>query len=80
MRREPAVFCFDLMNEQVVPVGRRKDASGRGGVGGPLRPSSITLDQGGRPRPNVARQWVHTLASAIHRHDRRHLITVGLVL
>ena len=39
----------------------------------------ISLDQKNRPRPAIARQWCHQLAAAVRRHDRRHLVTVGLV-
>jgi hypothetical protein len=39
----------------------------------------VTLDQGDRERPVVARQWVRHLTTAIRKEDRRHLITVGLV-
>src|SRR5262249_58634230 len=39
----------------------------------------ITLDQKDRPRPDIARAWIEQLAAAIHRHDREHLVTVGLV-
>jgi hypothetical protein len=39
----------------------------------------ITLDAAGRAPHTVAREWVRTLTAAIRRHDRRHLVTVGLV-
>ncbi len=39
----------------------------------------ISLDQAGRERADIARAWIAKLVSAIRRHDRRHLITVGLV-
>lgn len=76
----PAVFCYDLMNEPVVPGGRRQ-------AGDWLPPpfgdkhfvQFITLDQGKRTRPDIARAWVRQLVQAIRRVDRRHLITVGLV-
>jgi hypothetical protein len=76
----PAIFCYDLMNEPVVPGGRR--AAG-GWLGPPLGDKHfvqfITLDQADRPRPEIARQWIHHLARAIREVDPRHLITVGLV-
>ena len=76
----PAVFCYDLMNEPVVPGGRRQDG---GWLGPPFAGKHfvqfITLDQADRPRPAIARQWVHHLAVAIREKDKRHLITVGLV-
>jgi len=76
----PAVFCYDLMNEPVVPGGKRDDGDW---LGPPFAGSHfvqfITLDQAGRPRPSIAQAWVHHLAAAIRDKDRRHLITVGLV-
>jgi hypothetical protein len=76
----PAVFCYDLMNELVVPGGRRKDGDWLGPpFGGKHFVQVITLDQKGRARPDVARAWVRHLAAAIRKEDKRHLITVGLV-
>jgi len=74
----PAVFCYDLMNEPVVPGGKAK-----GWLAPPFAGKHfvqfVTLDQKGRPRPEVARRWCRPLAAAIRKVDRRHLITVGLV-
>jgi formylglycine-generating enzyme required for sulfatase activity len=39
----------------------------------------ITLDQGERPRPEIARKWISHLAAAIRRLDKEHLVTVGMV-
>jgi hypothetical protein len=76
----PAVFCYDLMNEPVVPGGKREPGDWLGpGFAGKHFVQFITLDQDGRPRPEIARQWVRTLTQAIRRHDRRHPVTVGLV-
>ena len=78
--RSPAIFCYDLMNEPVVPGGRRKPGDWLGPpFAGKHFVQCITLDQAERPRPAIARQWIETLSAAIRRHDRRHLITVGLV-
>jgi hypothetical protein len=78
--KSPTIFCYDLMNEPVVPGGKRKD-------GDWLRPpfgdkhfvQVITLDQADRPRPAIAGQWVKHLVAAVRKQDKRHLITVGLV-
>jgi hypothetical protein len=76
----PAVFCYDLMNEPVVPGGKRKDSDWLGPpFGDKYFVQVITLDQKDRPRPEIARQWVKRLTTAIREKDRRHLITVGLV-
>jgi hypothetical protein len=76
----PAVFCCDLMNEPVVPGGKRRDGEWLGPpFAGKHFIQFITLDQADRPRPDIARQWAHHLAVAIREKDKRHLITVGLV-
>ena len=76
----PAVFCYGLMNEPVVPGGKRKDGDWLGPpFGGKHFVQFVTLDQADRPRPDIARQWVHHLAVAVRQKDRRHLLTVGLV-
>ncbi|MGH7173233.1 MAG: cellulase family glycosylhydrolase [Gemmataceae bacterium] len=78
--RSPAVFCYDLMNEPVVPGGRRKAGDWLGPpFAGKCFVQFLTLDPGERVRVNVARQWIRTLTTAIRKVDRRHLITVGLV-
>jgi len=76
----PAVFCYDLMNEPVVAGGKRKDGDWLPAPFGDNHfVQFINLDQQDRPRPDIAREWVHGLTSAIRKKDRRHLITVGLV-
>lgn len=76
----PAVFCYDLMNEPVVPGGRRKDGDWLGPAwAGKCYVQCITLDPGKRAREEVARQWIRTLTTAIRKVDRRHFVTVGLV-
>src|SRR5436190_20591340 len=32
-----------------------------------------------RQRREIARLWLQTLAAAVRKHDKRHLVTVGLV-
>jgi hypothetical protein len=69
------------MNEPVVPGGRREPKQWYSGktLGGYDFVQFITLDPAGRPRPQVARRWIEALSAAIRKHDRRHLITVGLL-
>ena len=71
------------MNEPVVPGGARKPGDW---LGPPFLGSDagyfvqfIALEQKGRPRPDIARQWCRRLAAAVRSRDRRHLVTVGLV-
>jgi len=76
----PAIFCYDLMNEPIVPGGKGKPGAWRtGDLGGYTYCQFISLDQAGRPRPEIARAWVERLVSAIRKHDQRHLVTVGLL-
>jgi hypothetical protein len=79
-RESPAVFCYDLMNEPVVPGGKRKDGDW---LGPPLGDKHfvqvITLDQADRPRTEIAKAWIDKLCAAVREIDDRHLITVGLV-
>ncbi|MCC6127181.1 MAG: cellulase family glycosylhydrolase [Pirellulales bacterium] len=76
----PAVFFYDLMNEPVVPGGNRQPKDWLGPpFAGKHFVQCITLSQGDRPRPEIAKKWIAELAAAIRKHDRRHLITVGLV-
>ena len=79
-RDAPAVFCYDLMNEPVVPGGDKPRSDWLGpDFAGKHFVQFIALDRAGRERHAVARQWIEHLAGAIRRHDSRHLITVGLV-
>lgn len=76
----PAVFCYDLMNEPVVPgsAGRTADWLGPP-LAGKHFVQYIAREAQGRERPEIARQWISQLVKAVRGVDRRHLITVGLV-
>jgi hypothetical protein len=79
-KESPAVFCYDLMNEPVVPGGKRKDGDWLGpAFAGKHFVQCISLDQGDRERPAIARDWVRHLTAAVRKQDKRHLVTVGLV-
>lgn len=76
----PAVFCYDLMNEPVVPGGDKKRDDWLGPpFGNKHFVQFIALDRAGRERSTIAKNWIKSLVSAVRQHDRRHLITVGLV-
>ena len=77
--RNPAVFCYDLMNEPVVPGGPKRDDWLGPAFAGKHFVQFIALDLAGRDRPEVARQWVGLLAAAVRRRDPGRLVTVGLV-
>jgi len=76
----PAVFCYDLMNEPVVPGGDKKRDDWLGPAFGDKHfVQFITLEARGRSRHEIAQKWVHHLVAAIRKEDKRHLVTVGLV-
>jgi hypothetical protein len=77
----PAVFCYDLMNEPVVPgeAGRREDWLGPPFAGKYHFVQFVALDTRGRARRDIARAWTRTLVRTIREVDPNHLITVGLV-
>ena len=81
--KSPAIFGYDLMNEPIVPGGKRNPGDWLGppflGLESGFFVQFVTLNQKDRPRPEIARQWCHTMVAAIRKHDQRHLVTVGLV-
>jgi len=75
----PAIFCYDLMNEPVVGGEKKRDDWLGGAFGDKHFVQFIVLETKGRPRHEIARQWISQLVAAVRKHDKRHLITVGLV-
>ncbi len=79
-RSSPAVFCYDLMNEPVVPGGNRARSDWLGpAFAGKHFVQFIALDRAGRERTAIARAWIERMVRAVRSVDRQHLITVGLV-
>ncbi len=78
--KSPAVFCYDLMNEPILPGEKDKENEWlTGELGGKYFIQRISLDLEGRTRKQVARMWVDKLHAAIRKHDKRHMITVGVI-
>jgi Cellulase (glycosyl hydrolase family 5) len=76
----PAIFCYDLMNEPVVPGGDRQPGDWLGpAFAGKHFVQFITLSAKERPRPDIARAWIARLKRSIRQHDPKTMITVGLV-
>jgi hypothetical protein len=76
----PAVFCYDLMNEPILPGKNKVETQWlTGELGGKFFVQRISLDLAGRTRAEVARAWVEHLVSAIRAVDDRHMITVGVI-
>ena len=75
-----AIFCYDLMNEPILPGGNKVETEWLAGeFGGKHFVQRITLDLAGRTRQQVAKAWVDKLVAAIRKHDDRHMITVGVI-
>ena len=76
----PAIFCYDLMNEPILPGDKQPESKWVAGeLNGKHFVQRIALDLAGRGREEVARDWVKQLTSAIREIDRHHLITVGVI-
>lgn len=76
--KSPAVFCYDLMNEPVIG-GSSKDGWYAGRMGDYEFVQRLSLDLGDRSRDDIARAWTHMMVAAIHKEDRAHLITIGML-
>jgi hypothetical protein len=73
----PAIFCYDLMNEPILPGNKVETEWLAGALGDKYFVQRISLDLAGRTRADVAKAWASGLTSAIRGVDDRHLITVG---
>ncbi len=76
----PAVFCYDLMNEPILPGPGQVETNWLAGeFAGSHFVQRISRDLAGRTREEVAKQWVARLVGAIRGHDARTLVTVGVI-
>jgi hypothetical protein len=75
----PALFCYDLMNEPILPGEKKESEWLAGELGGKFYVQRIALDLAGRTQQQVAKAWVDRLVPAIRKHDSHHLITVGVI-
>jgi hypothetical protein len=72
-----AILCYELTNEPWVAADSDRWYAGH--VDGYWFGQYIVRHAGDRDPARLAREWIRTLTAAIHRHDRRHLIGVGLL-
>jgi hypothetical protein len=75
----PAVFCYNLMNEPILPGAKAETDWLAQEFGGKHFVQRIALDLAGRSQTEVAKAWVTQLTSAIREVDDRHMITVGVI-
>jgi hypothetical protein len=72
-----AVLCYELTSEPWVAAD--SDHWYAGYFAGYYFGQYIVRHAGDRDPARLARQWIRTLTAAVHRHDRRHLVGVGLL-
>jgi hypothetical protein len=75
----PAVFCYDLINEPVVSEDKKGRDWTPGAFGDRYFVQRLTLDFAGRSPQQIAEAWTSKMVSAIRKHDRQRLITVGAI-
>lgn len=78
-RHSAAIFCYDLMNEPILPGKKTETEWLTGELGGKHFVQRLTLDLAGRSRHDVAAAWVDQLTTAIRQIDDQHLVTVGVI-
>lgn len=74
-----AIFCYDLMNEPMVPGDDKARWYSGKTLGGYDFLQSISRTLAGRQRTDLAALWIDTLSKAIRGKDRHHMITVGML-
>jgi hypothetical protein len=72
-----AVLCYELTSEPWIAAD--SDVWYTGQLGDYYFGQYIVRHAGDRDRGRLAREWIRTLTAAIHRHDRRHLVGIGLL-
>jgi hypothetical protein len=77
-RDKSNIFCYDLMNEPIVP-SKHEDSWLAGEFGGKHFVQRITRKPGGRQSVEIAEQWVKRLTNAIREIDSDTMITVGVI-
>jgi hypothetical protein len=76
----PEIFCYDLMNEPIVPGGDKVETEWLAAdFGGKHFVQRIALDPSGRKQVEIARDWVRHLSDSIRAVDRDTLLTVGVI-
>ncbi|WDQ14734.1 cellulase family glycosylhydrolase [Rhodopirellula sp. P2] len=75
----PAIFCYDLMNEPILPGESPETDWLAGELGGKFFVQRLALDRKGRSREEIAEAWVNQMVDAIREHDSETMVTVGVI-
>ena len=78
-KESSVVFCYDLMNEPIVPGKKVETDWLTGELAGKTFVQRISLDLAGRSGEDVARAWIQRLTATIREVDPGRLITVGAI-
>ncbi len=75
------VFAYNLMNEPLATASKQPPGQWTNptALEGQTYVEYINIDPARRKPPDIARAWIRQMTAAIRKHDRRHLITVGLI-
>ena len=74
----PAIFCYDLMNEPIVPAQKVDSWLVPHELAGFSYMQHIVKEPVVRDRAGLGRAWVNLMVRAIRRQDPNAMITVGL--
>ena len=74
-----AIFCYDLMNEPVLPGKKKASEWLIGEFNGMTWVQRLGLELGGRDPKKVGKAWVDKLVGAIRTQDKKTLVTVGVI-
>ncbi|MEO9931009.1 cellulase family glycosylhydrolase [Rhodopirellula bahusiensis] len=75
----PAVFCYDLMNEPILPGEKPESDWLAGELGGKFFVQRLALRRGERSREEIAEAWVNQMVDAIREQDSQTMVTVGVI-
>jgi len=75
----PAILGYDLINEPLLSEDKAKRDWTPGAFGDRYFVQRLTLDFAGRQPAEIAQAWVSRSVAAIRKHDRQHLVTVGVI-
>jgi hypothetical protein len=74
----PAVFAYDLVNEPAA-AAKRADGWYTGRMGDVEFCQRLVLDDPGRTGDDIFRNWTGRMVAAIRQHDKRHMVTLGML-